>query len=199
MKKENEPGILPLIDERWSPRAFTGQPVLPEQVQRLLLAAGKAPSAFNDQPWAFITGFRGDETWQAVFDCLADGNKAWAGNVPVLMLSVGRRVWARDGVQENPTWKYDLGQSVAFLTMQATYEGLWVHQMGGFEKEKARAGFEIPDTWEPVTVIAVGYKAGKEILPDNLAAMETGPKKRKEFSTFVFAGKFGRVAPWLIQ
>jgi len=195
----NKSDILPLINERWSPRAFSVNPVSQEQLLRLLQAAGKAPSAYNDQPWAFITGLRNDETWRGIFSCLAEGNQAWAGNAPVLMLSVGRTVWSRDEAQINPTWMYDLGQSVAYMTMQATYEGLWVHQMGGFDKEKARATFGIPETWEPVTAIAIGHKTGKEILPANLAAMENGPKERKEFATFVFAGKFGYAAPWFIQ
>lgn len=183
--------ILPIIENRWSPRAFSSREVSPQQVKTLLKAASMAPSAFNDQPWAFLVGFKGDGSWNTIFDTLADGNKVWAESAPVLLMAMGRKHWLRDKTTTNPTWKYDLGQSVAFLTLQASEMGLWVHQMGGFDHGKAIQSISIPISWEPVVAIAVGYLGDAGQLPPDLAALEKGPKKRKEFSNFVFFEKFG--------
>lgn len=191
MKTNEVSDIHPLIASRWSPRAFSSQ--LPDKtmVYRLLTAAGMAPSAFNDQPWAFIVGFRGDNSWQKILNILVEGNQSWAKEAPVLILSVGRMVSANDPARSNASWMYDVGQSVAYLTFQASHEGLWVHQMAGILAEKAAADFELPEHWRVLTAIAVGYMGDKASLPHDLAAIENGPKKRKEFATFVFSSKFG--------
>lgn len=194
MKTNEASDIHPLIASRWSPRAFSNQSPDKNQVYRLLQAAGMAPSAFNDQPWAFLVGFKGDDTWQMILDVLVEFNQNWARQAPVLMLALGRTVASGNPSRSNPSWMYDAGQSVAYLTFQAAHEGLWVHQMGGFSAEKATAAFSVPDHWKVLTAIALGYMGDKATLPSDLAAIENGPKDRKEFATFVFSGKFGTPA-----
>ena len=39
-----------LIEKRWSPRAFSPQPVPPEELRSLFEAARWAPSSNNEQP-----------------------------------------------------------------------------------------------------------------------------------------------------
>ncbi|MBU1275868.1 MAG: nitroreductase family protein [Proteobacteria bacterium] len=46
--------LLQAIQERRSVRAFTGQPVSPEQVDSLIQAAVWAPSPLHQQPWSFV-------------------------------------------------------------------------------------------------------------------------------------------------
>ena len=60
--------------------------------------------------------------------------------------------------------------------------------------EKAVDGFSVPDHWKVLTAIALGYMGDIDSLPADLAAIENGPKKRKEFATFVFSEKFGNPA-----
>jgi nitroreductase len=83
---------------------------------------------------------------------------------------------------------YDLGQAVANLTVQATHLGLSVRQMGGFDVERARQLFDIPDTHEPVVAIAIGYAGSPEDLPQALAEQELAARSRKSVEAFVFEG-----------
>ena len=53
---------------------------------------------------------------------------------------------------------YDLGQAVADLTFQASALGLHVHQMGGFDPNAARELFAIPKGFDPVAMMALGYR-----------------------------------------
>ena len=63
---------------------------------------------------------------------------------------------------------YDVGSAVTNLTMQATAMDLYVHQMAGFDSEKAQQLFKIPEGYKPVSAIAIGYYGNIENLPDDV-------------------------------
>jgi nitroreductase len=89
---------------------------------------------------------------------------------------------------------HDLGLAIANLTFQASAVNLYVHQMGGFDQQKARDIFMIPDNYEPVTVLAVGYKGDLKSLPANLKNRELSERIRKDLSDLVFSEKFGQAS-----
>ena len=60
---------------------------------------------------------------------------------------------------------HDVGQAAANLALQAHALGLAVHQMAGILPDKAREIFGIPEGYEPVAGIAIGYPGE----PENLA------------------------------
>ena len=160
-----------LLKKRWSPRAFSDLPVEKEKIRSLLEAARWSPSAANMQPWRFMIGFKGDNTYEKIFDTLAEGNKVWVHLCPVLMLVVGKNV-INDTNEHYSVFKYDVGQSVAHLTFQAMELGLMVHQMSGFDPLKSTEHFGIPSKFEPLTVLAVGYIGEVDRLPENLKVRE---------------------------
>jgi nitroreductase len=80
---------------------------------------------------------------------------------------------------------------VAHLSVQASSLGLAVHQMGGFDEIKLAEQFPIPAGFEPVVVLAIGYRAGAEILPDDLRKREEAPRSRRLLESFVFTDKWG--------
>ena len=124
--------------------------------------------------------------------CLSENNQRWAARAPLLLLVVA--IVENDG---NPirTALYDTGLAVGNLTVQATHNGLVLRQMGGFDREKARSLYRIPETHEPVCVLAVGYPAESDVLPDDLRDREGASRERKPLSEFVFSGTWGRAAP----
>ena len=192
--KKNAITLYPVNDLstiRWSPRAFDGKPVEKDKIRSILEAARWSPSAGNEQPWRFMIGFRDDETWQGIFDTLAEGNKVWAKQVPVLLLSIGKKVWSG---KKTPyaLFQYDTGQSVAHLTFEAMNQGLFVHQMAGFDPEKAILEFDIPPDYQPLTVIALGYIGDPSSLPGDLKERELSERTRKDFDELAFSGKFGQ-------
>jgi hypothetical protein len=176
---------------RWSPRAFAEKPVEKAKMRSILEAARWSPSAGNEQPWRFMIGFRDDETWQKIFETLDEGNKVWVKSVPVLLLSIGKKVWSRNNTPY-AHFQYDTGQSVAHLTFEAMNQGLFVHQMAGFDAERAILAFDIPPDHQPLTAIALGYIGDPSTLPEELKERELSLRKRKDFSELIFSGTFGQ-------
>jgi len=185
--------IHDLLARRWSPRAFADRPVAPDVLRSLCEAARWAPSSANLQPWSFIVATRDNQQeFARMLECLVEGNQIWAKQAPVLIVSVAAKL-DRDG-DPNPHAWYDVGQAVALLSVQATALGLFVHQMAGILPDKIRGLYQIPDSYEPVTGIALGYPGTPEQLPDKLRQRELAPRTRKPINEFVFAGAWGRAS-----
>ena len=184
--------IHELLRRRWSPRAFSPQPVPPDTLERLFEAARWAPSSNNEQPWSFVVATSDQlDDFARLRDCLNEKNALWAGRAPVLMLSVARRHFNRNG-QENRHALHDVGQAVANLTFQATAEGLFVHQMAGFSVEKARETLGLPNGQEPVAMIALGFPGDPAALPDDLRARELASADPPARVGVRFPGALGR-------
>ncbi len=183
--------IHDLLRNRWSPRAFDQRPVESEKLQSLFEAARWSPSGANLQPWSYIvTTPDAPDSFSRLLSTLTERNQRWAQSVPVLMLTLARTV-TEDG-RPNSWSHYDLGQSIAHLSIEATNRGLSVHQMGGFDVEKARSAFNIPEGFEPVTVVAIGYPGDPDDLADDFKEKELGERLRKEISEFVFKNEWSQ-------
>jgi nitroreductase len=189
--------IHELLQRRWSPRAFSDKMVETDKLRSLFEAARWAPSSNNEQPWSFIIATKDDENnYRRLFDCLKEGNRKWAFRAPVLMLSVARLNFEDEGTPNRHAF-HDTGMAVFSLVVQATALGLMVHQMAGFDVEKARTELKIPDGHEPVAMIAVGYPGDPDILPDRLKQRELLPRERKPIAEFVFSAEWRSPVPFL--
>lgn len=189
--------IHDLLRRRWSPRAFSDRTVEPEKLRSLFEAARWAPSSNNEQPWHFIIGTKADPSaHDRLFQCLKEGNKKWTFRAPVLMLSVARVNFEDDGTPNRHAF-HDTGMAVFSLVIQATALGLTVHQMAGFDVEKARADLKILSGYEPVAMIAVGYPGDPAELPDYLRERELKPRERKAMAEFVSSGMWNVPPVWL--
>ena len=121
---------------------------------RLFEAARWAASSFGEQPWAFIMATKEQPAeYQRLLGCLVEFNQSWAKSAPVLMVTVAEMAFARNG-QPNRHALHDVGAAMAQLTVQATAEGLVVHQMAGILPDVARQTLAIPAGWEPVAGVA---------------------------------------------
>lgn len=189
-KAQTEIEILSLIKNRWSPRGYSDKEVSDESLRKIFEAARWAPSSANEQPWRFILGKKGTQSWQKIFDCLDDGNRTWNQYVPVLIMTVAKKTFARNG-KPNKHFYYDLGQSVAYLTLQATEQGLYVHQMAGFYPDKAQEIFSIPDDYEAVSCIAIGYLGNTDLLNEKHTAQELAVRTRHKLEDLVFTDTWG--------
>ncbi|MFO0947775.1 MAG: nitroreductase family protein [Planctomycetota bacterium] len=173
---------------RWSPRAFSDRPIEPAVERRLFEAARWAPSSYNEQPWAFLVANKSDGAgYEKLLGCFIEFNQAWAKTAPLLLLAVAHLEFQKNG-EPNRHAFYDLGQAVAQLTVQATAEGLFVHQMAGILVDKAQTEFSIPQDWIAATGIAIGYLGDPNQLSESLKSRESVPSPRKPQSAFVFSG-----------
>ena len=84
---------------------------------------------------------------------------------------------------------YEVGMSVGNLLVQATAMGLLAHQMGGYDVERAKEELIIPTRYEPMTIIAIGYKGDPAQLPKDVAAREKRERTRNDSSKFLIVGK----------
>lgn len=187
---EIEMSLLKAIELRRSKRAYSEKPIEPEKIQSLFEAARWAPSSSNEQPWTYIYATKDQtELWGKIFDTLHDANKVWVERAPLLIMSLVRKNFIRND-KPNGSARYDLGAANAFLSLQATHVGLNVHQMGGFDREKAKINLNVPDTHEVMVVLAVGYEDVPEILPEHLMQREVAPRERYKADAFVMNRTF---------
>lgn len=171
---------------------------MPLDVLRSLFEAARwAPSSNNEQPWAYLVAVKEDaENFAKMVSVLVEFNAAWANRAPVLVLSVAHVKTQRDG-KPNRVALHDVGSASAQLTFEANARGLQVHQMAGFDSDKARQTFAIPADWEPVAAMAIGYPGDPGSLPDKLRERELAPRTRKALSEFVMTGGWGHTAPFV--
>jgi nitroreductase len=192
---KNQHAIHELIERRWSPRAFADRGVDNATLCSLLEAARWAPSSYNEQPWSFLVATKDDAgEFERLLSCLVEFNAGWAQHAPVLMLSVAALQLQRNGKPNRHAF-HDVGLAVENLVLQATALGLEAHQMAGFDVDKARELYQIPETHEPVAVIALGYPGDPDSLPSPLRERETQPRVRKGLHEFVYTGRWGNRSP----
>lgn len=186
--------VIAPIAARWSPRAFSSRLVEREKLLSVLEAARWAASSFNEQPWRFIVAARSDPAaFEKVLACLKESNRSWAADAPVIMLVLAKKTFSNTG-GVNKHRLYDAGQAVAQLSLQAVASELYVHQMAGILPDKARQVFAVPDDFEIVVGLALGYLGDDSQLPEDLRAKERRERKRKALSDLVFSGEFGQSA-----
>ena len=187
--------ILDVFAERWSPRAFVDRRVEPEKIRRMLEAARWTMSSYNEQPWRYVVASRHEdpEAYDRLLRCLADGNQSWAEHAPVLMMSFYKTTFSRDG-RRNRCAPHDVGAASAALTFQATAMDLYVHQMAGIKKDVARETYDVPDDFEPMAGLAVGYLGDPSMLSENQQKSERAERSRTPLDEFVFGDGWGTTA-----
>ncbi len=161
--------IHDLIAERWSPYSFVGREVSVEALQSLFEAARWAASSYNEQPWSYIVATKDDpDGFAKLLSCLVEGNQAWAKAVPVLAIGCTALKFSRNQ-NPNAAALHDLGQASAYLALEATAQGLVVHQMIGILPDRAREIFQVPEGVQPLTGLAIGYAGDPNLLPEKCA------------------------------
>jgi nitroreductase len=176
--------IMAELVERWSPRAYDPDAELTDdQLGSLFEAARWSPSSSNTQPWSFVVGRRGDETFDLIVSYLASGNAIWAHRASALVVNIVEEVSVAGKPQSAA--HYDVGQAAAHLSIQATHMGLIVHQMGGFDKDGMHAALGLDDRHRPIVVMAIGLSGDASDLPDDIQAREVADRLRKPLADVV--------------
>jgi nitroreductase len=166
-----------MFTDRWSPRAFSSDPLTERDVHALFEAARWAPSCYNEQPWQFVYADTPRER-ERLAECLVPKNRTWAIRAPLLMFLLARRRFERTG-KENRHAPHDAGAAWMALALQARKLGLYAHAMAGFNPDAAYALLGVArDEVDILTAIAVGRLGDPAGLPEDLRAMET-PNGRK--------------------
>ncbi len=174
-----EHDVHPLIRQRFSPRAFTGDPVSEAELLTLFEAAAWAPSSMNEQPWRFRYALRGEAPFEALMRSLSGGNLPWAPNGAAIVAISGMKHHARNG-QPNASWGFDTGIAVGNLLLQATAAGLYGHLLGGFDHERAAELLRIDAESEGlICLLLLGRLGEAELLEEPYRTRERTPRVRK--------------------
>jgi nitroreductase len=174
--------------DRWSPRAFDPTPLTQDQIDSLFEAARWSPSCYNEQPWLFVYAVT-EEDRERFLSALFEGNQAWCRRVPLLMFLLCRRNFTHNS-KENRHAPFDAGAAWMSLALQARKLGLYAHAMAGFNRESAYAILAAPaDQFDIMAAIAVGRRAGPEVLPEAVATKEQ-PNDRKPRQNMLREGRF---------
>lgn len=170
---DHAPELHPLLAARWSPASFdTDHDASERDVAALIEAARWAPSAGNSQPWSFIVGRRGDETHARLVRHLAGSSRHWAPTASVLVANLCHRLVEGTDWEYSEFARYDLGQAVAHMTLQAAAIGLSARQFRAFDRDGIAAGFGVPTYWEVTTMTAFGRSPQGRPLRDRRAGAE---------------------------
>ncbi|TFC50723.1 nitroreductase [Cryobacterium sp. TmT2-59] len=170
--------ILPVLSARWSPRGFDPAALVDEDTLTTVFEAARwAPSASNIQPARFIVARRGSDSFARIHATLMGFNKAWADAASVLIVNVATLPVGEE--RANPWARYDLGQAVAHLTIQAQHEGLHTHQLGGFDGPALALSFGLAENQAVVSVTALGMLGDVGLLSPELQERESAPRTRK--------------------
>jgi nitroreductase len=188
-----DPRIVPLIIERWSPRAYDGTPVPAEDLKVIFEAAGWAPSAFNYQPWRFLYAVHGDANWDRFLSLLVPFNAGWAKSAGALVFVVSDTLMrSAKGDQPNHSHSFDAGAAWALLALQATALGYHAHGMTGVDFARAQAELGVPDDFRVEAAVAIGRQGSADSLPEPLREREA-PSGRHPVTQLAVAGTFGNL------
>lgn len=178
--------ILDVITKRKSVFSFSEKRVEKEKIAALFQAAHLAPSSMNVQPWRYIYAEKNENTYDLLFETLMPGNKKWVSAAPLLVLSLAQAEYEFNGkIYKNKHAWHDTGMANALLMLQAVNMNLVVHPMGGFDSEKIKQNVHIDFPFEPVALIAIGYKGDESTLPDDLLKHQQAPRLRKPMNEII--------------
>lgn len=181
--------IAPVLAERWSPRSFNRDYLLSQHEALAILEAGRwAPSSNNSQPWRFAYVPRNSEIHPELCQKGLTGfNQTWAPNASALIV-VAVKIETPDG-RENTSRKYDAGLSAALMLVQAQEMGLHTHHIGGLVREEIVALLGLDQSYEVLTIIAVGKIAPASELEGPAFEREIAPRVRLTLDEIMLFGK----------
>ena len=184
-KKEN---ILKAISGRYSPKKFSEQEIETEKLNSIFEAARVAPSGFNNQPWRYVFIDKKSKNRDKLEKSLMPGN-GWAKTAPGLIVCFTNKKFQKSA-NNIPYHIYDSALSVMSLVIEAENQGLKTHQMGGFFGTKVKEAVNIPEEYDVLVVIAIGYEDGNlnivEKIRDKIINKIIKSRDRKKIEEIVY-------------
>jgi nitroreductase len=178
--------------ERWSPRAFTGEALPQADLMTILEAARWAPSSYNSQPWRFVYGLRGTPAWDKLLGLLIAFNQSWAKEAGALVIVISNSLMLPPGAEKavpSHSHSFDTGAAWGYMALEAQKLGWHTHGMVGFDIPRAFVELDVPEGHRVEAAIAIGRKADKSILSEQMQAREA-PSPRIPMAQSAFEGGF---------
>lgn len=163
---------------RQSCRSYdSSRPVEEEKIAAVLESARLSPSACNSQPYHF-TVCRGENAKAVARACQSMGMNRFATDAPVCLViseeSYNKTAAVGAKVKRTDYRSVDIGIAAAYITAEATAQGLGTCILGWLDSDKIKSICNLKDTVR--LVITIGYAKQEDQLR---------VKKRKELSELV--------------
>lgn len=170
--------FLEIVQKRQSCRSYDEQrDVEQEKLNAVLEAARLAPSACNGQPY-HLTVCMGEKAAQVAAATMGMGMNKFAAQAPV-MIVISEKPYVKSAalgakLKNNDYRSIDIGIVAAYITAEATTQGLSTCILGWLDDEKLRriCGLDQPAR----LVITLGYAKESDVLR---------PKKRKDINELI--------------
>jgi nitroreductase len=177
--------VLQAIKNRRSVRKYTDQPISDDVMQQLLEAIQWAPSWANTQVWEVVL-VKDPAQREKLQATMAPGNPATKAIVtaPALLVLCGK-------LKESGYYKgqvttkfgdwflWDMGIAAQNLHLACHALGLGMVTVGLFNQDAAAKVLEVPEGYELVAMMPIGYPA-----------QDPKPPKRKEISDFTHTDRW---------
>ena len=170
--------FLEIAQARQSCRSYDeARPVEPEKLDAILEAARLAPSACNGQPY-HLTVCHGETAKAVAKACQGQGMNKFASQAPITIV-ISEMPYVKSAavgakLKKNDYRSIDIGIVTAYLTAEATAQGLSTCILGWLDDGKIRAICGLEGTVR--LVVTLGYAKGDDKLRS---------KKRKELAELV--------------
>lgn len=188
--RRTEHPVDSLFLERWSPRAFDGQPLTEAQLLTILEAASWAPSAFNAQPWRFVYALKGTPEFDRLLSTLVEFNQSWAKDAGALVFIVSKTdLDGEKGPQPLYSHSFDAGAAWGLLSVQAHLLGFHAHGMTGLHFDRVPEALNLPEGYRVEAAAAIGRQGDAANLPEGLRDREV-PSDRRPIAETAFRGAF---------
>ena len=166
------------IRDRRSVRAFKGDPIPDEKLQRVLEAIQWAPSWVNVQPWKIIL-VEDAEKKEALKETLMPKNPATKAitQAPILLVLIGER--GKSGLygdafstDKGDWYMFDLGIAAQNIALAAHNIGLGTVHVGAMDHQAAAKILDVPDGFEVVEILPLGHPTFEPKAPPRKALDE---------------------------
>jgi nitroreductase len=150
--------VFEAIQQRRSIRSYQDTPVPRELLEKILEAGRLAPSANNKEPWHFIAVTNAEKRKE-----LSKGRWAkFLTQAPLVIVACGDK-------KTSPDWyAIDVALAVENMALTAVGEGLGTCFVGSFDEKDVKALLKVPENFEVLVMLAVGYAGQKLDLSSKL-------------------------------
>lgn len=155
--------FLETAKKRYSVRSYTGKKVEQEKLDKILLAAHVAPTAANMQPVKLLV-VQSDEGLNKV----GKAANIYGAPLAIIVCCEHQKAWTRP-FDKKQTVDIDASILTDHMMIEATELGLGSVWICYFKPDIIQKEFDLPDTLEPVNILAVGYSDESPADPERHA------------------------------
>lgn len=146
--------FLSLAESRFSVRSFSDKPIAPETLQSILRAGQVAPTACNLQPQKILV-LQGKAALEKYRKCTVCHFNA---PLAILVCYHKEECWTRE-YDGKTSGDIDAAIVTTHMMLEAANLGVGSTWIMHFIPEAIREEFQLPDQYEPVSLLAMGYPA----------------------------------------